>query len=301
MAISEQWAELLEPGLRTIFEVQRDALAAESRIPMLFNVLSSSKAEEHFLGAGGMSDWSEYKGAIEYDDFDQLYKTTLTHKEFVKAFKVERKLVDDDQYGLITPRPRQLALSAMRTREKHAASIFNNAFSSSYVGGDAVSLCNDSHPLAPTHSADVQDNAGSTALSYAALNATRELMQAYTDDRGELMPILPDTLLVPPELEETANAIFRTMNKPDTADYHANFVGGWLSRVIAWDYLTDANNWFLIDSRLAAIHLLWIDRVPLEFALDPTSDFSLEARFRGYQRYSYGWSDYRWVYGHSVT
>src|SRR4030067_3630185 len=129
MAISEQWAELLEPGLRAIFVEQQQALAAESKLPLLFNVIPSGKAEEHFLGAGGLADYNEYKGAIEYDDFDQLYKTTLTHKEYVKGFKVERKLVDDDQYGLITPRPRQLAIAAMRTKEKHAASVFHNAFS----------------------------------------------------------------------------------------------------------------------------------------------------------------------------
>ena len=301
MAISEQWAELLEPGLRAIFVEQQTALAAESKIPALFNVIGSGKAAEHFLGAGGLSDWNEYEGGIEYDDFDQLYKTTLTHKEYVKGFKVERKLVDDDQYGLINPRPRQLAISAMRTREKHAASIFNNAFSASYTGGDSIRLCNASHPLAPTHSADVQSNAGTTALSYTSLNATRELMRAYTDDRGELTPVMPDTLLIPAELEEAANAIAKTVNKPDTGDYHANFAGNWLKAIVVWDYLTDANNWFLIDSRLSKIHLLWIDRMPLEFAMDPTSDFSLEARYRGYMRYSYGWSDYRWLYGHNVT
>ena len=62
MAISAQWADLLEPGLREIFEVQRDALAAQSVIPALFNQIGSSKAAEHFLGAGSMSDWDEYKG-----------------------------------------------------------------------------------------------------------------------------------------------------------------------------------------------------------------------------------------------
>jgi len=112
---------------------------------------------------------------------------------------------------------------------------------------------------------------------------------------------MPDTLLVPPELEETAFAIFRTMNQPDTTDYHANFVGSWLKTVIVWDYLTDANDWWLIDSRLAKQYSLFVDRVPLEFEMDPTSDFRLEARFRGYMRYSTGWSDWRWIYGHSVT
>lgn len=299
MAISEQWAELLEPGLRAIFETQREALAATSRIPQLFNVTTSGKAQEHDLGMGGFGDWQEYKGAIEYDDPEQLYKTTYTHVEYVKGFKVERKLVDDDQYNVINRRPRGLALSAMRTREKHAASVFNNAFSASYTGADAVALCG-SHPYSPSNAA-TQSNAGTTALSYDAVIATRKLMRAFEDDRGELVPISPDTLIVPPELEDTAFEIVQTILKPGTADNDANFVRSNVNNVVVWDYLTDANNWFLADSMLAGLYLNWFDRVPLEFEMDPTSDFRLEARFRGYQRYSYGWSDWRWIYGHNVT
>ena len=94
MAVSEQWAELLEPGLRSIFEIQRDALAAASLIPGLFNVTGSTKAEEHDLSVGGFGDWEEYEGAIEYDEHEQGYKTTYTHVEYVRGFKVERKLVE---------------------------------------------------------------------------------------------------------------------------------------------------------------------------------------------------------------
>ena len=301
MAISEQWAELLEPGLREIFNVQRDALAAESRIPMLFRVIGSNKATEQFLGAGGMNDFSEYKGVIPYDDLDQLYKTTLTHAEYAKGFTVERKLVDDDQYNIITAQPVQLALAAMRTREKHAASVFNNAFTSTYAGGDGVELCDASHPLAPTHAGDTVGNIGTSALSADAIMATRQLMRAYVDDRGELVPINPDTLLAPPELEETARVLVGTDRKVGSADNDINYAGSTVKNLIVWDYLTDANNWFLIDSALAKQHLLFVDRVPLEFAMDPTSDFRLQARYRGYMRYSYGFSDWRFVYGHSVT
>lgn len=298
MAISEQWAYLLDPGLRAIFEVQREALAATSRIPMLFNVTGSGKAVEYDLGAGGFGDWLEYEGAIEYDDNEQLWRTAYTHKEYVRGFKVERRLVDDDLYNVINRRPRGLALSAMRTREKHAASVFINAFSGSFLGGDGIALCG-SHPKSPSNAA-TQGNTGTLALSYDNLVTTRELMRAYQDDRGELTPVTPNTLLVPPGLEEEAFAIINTANKVDTADYHANFVGSLFSAIV-WDYLTDANNWFLIDSQLASLYLNWFDRVPLTFAMDPTSDFRLEARFRGYMRYSYGWSDWRWVYGHEVT
>jgi phage major head subunit gpT-like protein len=299
MAISEQWAELLSPGLYEVFRMQVDELAAESRIPNLFRQEGSGRASEAFLGAGGLSDWTEYEGAIEYDDMEESFKSTFTHKEYVKGFKVERKLVDDDQYGIIKTRPAELAISAMRTREKHAAGVFNNAFAS-VTGADSVYLCSASHPYSPSNAA-VQGNLGTTALSYNAVIDTRKLMREFADDRGELMVVNPDTLLVPPELEDEAWTIVNTMNKPGTGDNDGNFVKSKVRNVITWDYLTDANNWFMLDLRLAKQFLIWLDRVALEFALDPTSDFRLEARYRGYMRYSYGWSDWRWVYGHNVS
>jgi len=302
MAISEQCPNILLPGLREILYVQYEALVAASPVPKLFNIQSSSRSKEEYQGVGGFGDWKTFEGAIEYDDFDQLYKTTLTHQEYVQGFKVERKLVDDDLYNIISERPRGLAIAAARTREKHAASVFNNAFSTSYVGGDAKPLCEDDHPLSPTHTGDTLDNEGALSLSYDNVITTFRTMREFKDDREELLTVRPDTLLVPPELSQTAWEIWQTMgNKPNTTDTVANFTTTFLKDVIVWDYLTDANAWFLIDSQLAKRHLLWVDRIPMEFALDPTSNFTLEARYRGYMRYSYGWSDYRWVYGNNPS
>lgn len=299
MAISENWAELLEPGLRNIFDVATGELAAASRIPMLYNVMGSSKAQEHDLGVGAFGTWGEYKGIIEYDDNEQGFKTTYTHVEFARGITVERKLVDDDLYNIINQRPRGLAIGAMRKREKDAASVFNNAFSSSYVGGDAVELCG-SHPYSPAN-ATTQSNEGTTAFSYNAVVATRKLMRSFVDDRGELIPINPNTILIPPELEDRAYEELNASGKPGGANNDANYVSSLGLRIVVWDYLTDANNWFMIDGGLADMFLNWFDRVPLEFAADPTSDYNLVAKYRGYMRYSYGWSDWRWVYGHNVT
>ncbi|HUV95664.1 MAG TPA: Mu-like prophage major head subunit gpT family protein, partial [Anaerolineae bacterium] len=261
MAISEQWAELLLPGLRRIFEVQRDALAAVSLVPGLFNIIPSTKAQEFDLGIGGFGDWKAYKGVIEYDDMEQLWKTTYTHEEYARGFKVERKLVDDDQYNIINRRPRGLALSAMRTREKHAASVFNNAHTSTYAGGDAIELCG-AHPYSPSNSS-TQSNDGTSALSYDAVVETRRLMREFKDDRAQLVQVNPTLILHPPELEETASAIVNTMNRVDVADYHDSFIRRKGITNVGWDYLTDANNWFLIDPQLAKLFLLWIDRIPL--------------------------------------
>jgi len=301
MAISENFAYLLDPGIRRIFVDQYAALQGTSKIPLLFNVQSSSKAKEYDLGVGSMDDFKEYKGAINYDDVSQLWRTTYEPTEYVKGFKVERKLVDDDMYNVINKRPLAFAIAAFRTREKHAASVFNNATNVLYPGADLVALCSATHDYAPDNGSHVS-NLGATALSYANLLTAREAMRAFVDDRGNLINVQPDLLLVPAELEGAANEIVKTMRgpnsqQPGTANYAANLVQDSGISMVVWDYLTDANRWFLIDSQFAKLYLNWFDRVPIEIALDPQGGFDLEARWRAYVRYSYGWSDFRWVYG----
>lgn len=302
-AISELWAELLEPGLRTIFNLQRDALAAVAKVPMLFSMQTSSKDTEHDLGIGGFADWGLYKGAIEYDSNDQGYKTNFQHDEFARGISVERKLVDDDLYNVINDRPRGLALAGERKREKDGANIFINAFdtSTANLGADSQSLCDGAHPHSPANTSSTQNNSGTLALNRANIITTRQNMRAFTDDRGELIQVMPDTLLVPAELEDEAYVETRTPLKTGSGDNDANFVNSLGLKVIVWDYLTDANNWFMIDSGMAKLHLKWYDRIPVEFALDPSSSFNLVAKFRGYMRYSLGWNDWRWVFGHNVT
>jgi phage major head subunit gpT-like protein len=303
--ISQNWPILLEPGLRAIFELARQPIIEQSRIPNFFNVTTSQKAQEHDQGLGGMSDWNEYGGQIEYDDTELGYKVTYTHKEYAKGIAIERKLVDDDMYNIINNRVSLLALTAERTREKHGASVFDLAFSSAQVGGDSKPLCASDHPASPVN-ATTQSNAGSTALSYDSIIATRKLMRAFKDDTGELTPIMPDTILVPPALEETAYYATRAVVEPTdgttaSEPTNPNYVRSKGFNVVVWDYLSDTNNWFMIDSSLGKRHLHWFNRVPLEFAFDPTGGYDLVARYRGYMRYSYGFSDWRWIYGHAVA
>lgn len=299
MANSEQWAELLEPGIRKVFMDEFMMLAQASRIPMLYNVDTSQKAEEHDLGVGAFSAWKKYDGNISYQENEQLWKTTYTHEEFVDAIFVERKLVDDDQYRVINQRARGLAYGGNLKREMDGASLFNNAFSSAVTGGDGVELCG-AHPYSPSN-ATTQSNAGSTALSYDAVIATQLLMRAFVNDKGDLAPSSGTLLIVPPALQEEAWTIVNSIAKPGTANNDANFAASTGLNVVVWDYLTDTNNWFLADPRLMSLYLNWFNRVPMEFANAPSGDYDLVAKYRGYMRYSFGWSDWRWVYGHEVA
>lgn len=297
--IAENWATLLEPGLRSVFATQRDAIVAPSPMSLFYNVTTSNRAFEETFGVGGLGDVPVYNGSIEYDSMEGLYKTIFTHIEFAKGIQVERKLVDDDMYNVINQRATALGLSFGRTHEKNAASTFNNAFSGSFAGSDGVALCG-AHPFSPTNSA-TQSNTGSSPLTYDNLIATRKIMREFKDDRGELITVMPSILLVPPELEDTAQTILNSINKPGTANNDTNVVRGQGYQLVVWDYLADPNNWFLIDPAMSKAHLWWFNRVSLEFALDPKSEYDLVARYRGYERYSFGFDDWRWIYGHSVS
>jgi hypothetical protein len=216
----------------------------------------------------------------------------------VKGIKVERKLVDDDLYSVINKRPQTLALVARRTKEKHASSVFNNAFNTSvFSGGDSLALCASAHTRVGT--ATTQSNVGTSALSATALSAARLAMRNFLDDTDNLLNVMADVLLVPPELEQTAWEITQSDKKVDTANNDANFWRG-RYRVLVWDYLSDTNNWFLIDSRYAKLFLKWFERIGTEFNKDKDFD-TYVAKWSTYSRYSYGFSDWTWIYGSNVS
>ena len=106
VVVEEQFAFLLDPGLRKIF-IDEYALP-EGQRANLFGIETSEKATEYDLGIGGTGDLQQFDGTIEYDDFKQQYRVSYTHQEWVKGMKIERKLVDDDLYSVINKRPQQL-------------------------------------------------------------------------------------------------------------------------------------------------------------------------------------------------
>jgi len=297
IAISENFGDLLDARFSKIYEAEFAENLKRDLSP-LFNVTTSDKADYRVSGMGGLSDVDTFDGSITYDSPSQLYDKTITFPERAKGIKVERKLYDDDLFGIMDQRPRGLAAAVARTRLKSEAEIFNNAFTSA-DGGDGVSLCSSSHPYSPDD-ATTQDNSGTTALSATAVEATRRIGAAsiYTD-RGELALVEYDTILCPVALEETAFEIINSTGKVDTANNNINFHKGRYTLVVS-SRLTDSNNWFMIDSRLAKQFLMWVDRVKPEFNFDRDFD-TFVAKWSVYMRYGTGFGDWKWLYGHSVT
>ena len=290
--VSENWADLLEPGLRKIFDDSYRERA--SNIPVLFNVQSSSKAVEHDLTTGDILDFVPMNGAVPYDDMGQGYKTNYTHEEYARGIKIERKLVDDDQYTIINRRPRLLALAARRRREKDGASMFNNAFNTAITGGDSLSLCNSAHTS--NNGGANQSNTGTLALTPVNLESTRRSMVGFKSDRDGIIEVMPDMILAPLQLEETVFEIINSKGKVDTAQNNVNFHFGKYKALIWPNYLTSATRWFLLDSQMMKEFFLWFDRINPEFQKDKEFD-TYQSKYSGYMRYSFGWSDWRAVFG----
>lgn len=294
--IREQFENLTALGLvlRSVFS---DEIRLADPLWSLFNVLTSARGAERNQGMGGFGDVPEYNGSIEYDAFELLYRKTYEHKQYALGMSIERQLLDDEEYGVMRQRASKLGLAFDRTATKHMVSVFNNAFSSAHLGADGVSLCSDSHPYSPTNAA-VQDNKGTAALSHDALVSVATAMMAFKDSRGNPLNIMPDTLVVPVALLPTARVIVESVGRSGTANNDANVNAGY--NIIASHYLTSSVDWFLVDSRMARQYLNWFWRVRPEFQEDPTGDYQLELKYRGYMRYSYGWDHWCWIYGNDV-
>jgi len=202
-----------------------------------------------------------------------------------------------------------MADSFSQTIEQDAVNVFINGFTdsgtnrmgASMAGADGVGLLSTAHPYSPRNTNTTQANEGTLALNIDNLDTTRQAMRNFTDDKGNLLGISPDLLLVPPELERTATQMLseRAIYEPGSAQYDVNMFSGRL-RPIVWDRLTDSNAWFMIDSTLMKSHLIWQWRIRPEFS--QAEDFDgLTAKYRGYMRYGIGWTDWKWIYGQNPS
>jgi len=307
MAIAAaNWAELLTPATTEAFYVGFTSDGRRtSMIPQIYRMESSQRAFESHIGVGQFSSagWDfEQTGRVQYDDRNKGYGKTFTHAEFAKGFVVQRKLIDDNLTSVVFDNANELGDAAFRFREKAGAALFNNALTDSgtdewgfpIAGPDAVGLGSAAHPYSPID-ATTQSNEGVLALTAPNLATTRRLHMALVDDRGDKLNIMPDLLLVPPELEDMALTIVRSTLDPASANNAINPQAGRF-QVATWHYLTDATIWFMIDSARMKRDLIWYERIPVEFGREQDFD-TFEAKFRAYMRFSRGFRDFRWIYG----
>lgn len=310
----QNFGELLEPKLRKLFYETYDELPEE--FSKIFHVESSKKSKETDYGLGAMTPWTEFGSStsaitgtnsmpvVPYETIPAGLERVYTHKEFAKGFVVERKFADDEQYRVIEKMPKDLARAGRYKVENDAVSLFNNGFSAN-VGGTGKSAIYDGkalfaadHPLLNTGAVTkfgtgILSNLITGALSDTTLKNAMIMMRQQTDEAGKLIQMKADTLVVPPQLEFLALELIKSAQKVGTTDNDINTLQGAL-KVVTWDFLTDSDAWFVMDSKRHSANFFW--RVKPEFKREEDFD-SLVAKYRGYMRYSYGVSDFRGIIG----
>lgn len=293
-AYRSNFGDLLAPGFREIFDDRYQKLPEV--FPQIFTVESSDKQSEKDSAISGFGYFpqTDEGGSIVYEDPVQMYDVTYVHKKYTKGFKISEEMYEDDLYRVMNRKPAQLATAAKRTTEYYAASVFNNGYSTSYLGGDSKPLFSTGHPRADGGTS--QSNASSTGITLNEdnLNTAILALEGQTDDKGMKIAAEADILLVPRALRKTASILTESTGRPETADNDINYYRSMGLKVIAWHYLTSTTAWFLIDSRTKL--LTWFWRVKPEFKQDNAFDTGM-ALYKARMRFSKGWSDWRGVWG----
>lgn len=307
---SAYWSEAVDPRVRESFFLGFSGNDRyQSMIPRLYGMRTSTFADEKVLGIGGLAatGWNfEDSGRLQEGEAVKGYEKTFNHTEFGKKISATRKLIDDNRIPELLDMSGQLGDAAFRVRETAAAKVFINAFSAAtatslddygtdVVGPDAVALGSAAHPTSPMDST-AQANEGVLALSAANVSTTRQLMGATLDMNGDLLNVMPDEILVPPELEDTLLTIIKSQLDPASVNNAINPQAGRFTPIV-WNYLTDSTAWFMMDSGLRRQQLRWYDRVPLTLGAPVTdSTGTLIVTWPAYMRFSLGWTDWRFVY-----
>ena len=300
---SSKFGRLLEPGLRKVFmETYKEIPEQYSQI---FNIQTSNKAIETDLRMGGFGLWEKKDsiGAVQFQEPTDTQALQYIHEEFASGFSVERKLVDDENYNQISKMSKSLARAARATIETKAAQVLNDAFTVN--GFDGAPLISNTHKrldggsMSNRLQADVVTGAiADGKLTDANLKGALVQVRKQVDDRGILIQVQPKVLVVPPALEYTARTILGSMNISTTVNgtgitNDKNVIQGQL-KVVVLDYLSSSTAWFLLDPTVAELNFFWRKR--LEFKNE--EDFStMAAKYRGYMRFSAGYSDYRGIFG----
>lgn len=259
---------------------------------------SSQNYEEDVQLTGfGLAPRKSEGSAVSYDSEIQGFVTRYTHIAYALGYIVTKEELDDNLYEKVSKRrAASLAMGFRQTKENVAANVYNRAFNGTYLGGDGVSLCSVAHPntsgglWANKPVVDVD-------LSEAALEDAVVAIMGLQNDRGLLINIMPTSLHIARQEHFNAHRILKSVYQSGNANNDVNvllatnaFPGG----IKLNHYFTSPHAWFIRTN--AQEGMKYYDRVSISF--DQDNDFdTMNVKAKGYERYSFGWTDPRAIYG----
>ena len=289
MAISRaQLVKELEPGLNALFGMEYDQYDREHE--MIFSMESSDRAfeEEVMLSGFGAAPTKGEGSAVGYDDAQEAYTARYT---------METIAIEDNLYDRLASRyTRALARSMSQTKQVKAAAVLNNAFDSAFTGGDGIELCATDHPLV---SGNTFRNELSTAadLNETSLEQSLIDISSFVDERGLKVAVRGMKLVIPKELQFTADRLLESTLRTGTADNDINAVRNMGMLPEGYDvnhFLIDTDAFFIITN--APNGMKGFNRAAVKTSMEGDFDTG-NVRYKARERYAFGWSDPRGIFG----
>ncbi len=282
----------LEEGLNAVFGLEYDSWPEEWRD--IFTVYNSNKAYEEDvqmvgLGAAAVKAEGEH---ITYDEGYEGYTARYHNKTIALAFAITEEAIEDGLYGDTGSKmSASLAESFQYTKEVEGANVLNNGFDTNYAGGDGVPLFSTAHPLA---GGGTLSNKLATPAEVAESSLEELAIQIgdWTDDRGIPKKFAIQRIIIPNELQFVLTRILGSEHQPDTEGNNINALKklGTYKAFSVNHYLTDPEQWYVITN--AKHGLKHFKRVGMKRGME--GDFNTgNLRFKGRERYAFGWSNWR--------
>ena len=296
MAISRgQLVKELEPGLNALFGLEYKNYANEHA--EIFDTENSDRAfEEEVMLSGFANAPIKAEGtSVSFDNAQETFTARYTHETLALAFAITEEAIEDNLYDRLASRyTKALARSMANTKQVKAANVLNNAFGTAN-GGDGKALCATDHPIA----AGTDRNELSTAADLNETSLEQSLIDiaAMTDERGLKIAAQGTKLIIPSALQFTAERLMKSSQRVGTADNDINAVvsKGMIPQGYTVNhYLTDTDAFFIkTDVPNGLKHFV---RAPMKTAME--GDFTTgNVRYKARERYSFGFSDWRGLYG----
>jgi hypothetical protein len=295
MAISRgQLVKELEPGLNALFGLEYKRY--ENQHAEIYTSESSDRAfEEEVMLSGFANAQVKPEGSgVTFDNAQETYTARYTHETVALAFSITEEAIEDNLYDRLASRyTKALARSMANTKQVKAVNPLINGFGT-FTSGDGVALFSASHP---TIAGTVSNTLATAAdLNETSLEQSLIDIAAMTDERGLKIAARGVKMIVPPELQFTAERLMKSQGRVGTADNDINAIvsmGMVPQGYRVNNFLTDPDAFYIITD--VPNGMKYFDRASIKTAMEGDFDTG-NVRYKARERYSFGVSDYRGIF-----
>ena len=300
MAISRaQLVKELEPGLNALFGLEYKRY--ENQHTEIYTVESSDRAFEEEVMLSGFAN-AEVKpegSGVSFDEAQETYSARYTHDTIALAFAITEEAIEDNLYDRLASRyTKALARSMSNAKQVKAAAPLNNGLSSvaTFKAGDTVSLFSTNHTTvsgtAVKNTLTTQADLNETSLEQALID-----IAGMTDERGLRVAARGTKMIIPSANQFNAERLTKSQGRTGTADNDINAsvsMGMIPQGYRVNNYLTDTDSWYIITDVPNGMKMF--QRAALKTAMEGDFDTG-NVRYKARERYSFGVSDYRGIFG----